>query len=80
MRAPFNISFLITKIFGCEFVTKDAKKKNRYKGEKTHQISIMDCFLKQISDKIEFTLIMNPDKDFFKRCFSYEFLYSIMFA
>lgn len=34
MRAPFNISFLITEIFGCEFVTKDAKKKNRYKGEK----------------------------------------------
>lgn len=27
----------------------------------------MDCFLKQISDKIEFTLIMNPDKDFFKK-------------
>lgn len=79
MRAPFNISFLITEIFGCEFVTKDAKK-NRYKGEKKNQISVMDCFLKQISDKIEFTLIMNPDKDFFKRCFSYEFLYSIMFA
>lgn len=29
----------------------------------------MDCFLKQISDKIEFTLIMNPDKDFFKKMF-----------
>lgn len=79
MRAPFNISFLITEIFGCEFVTKDAKKIG-IKAKKKKQISIMDCFLKQISDKIEFTLIMNPDKDFFKRCFSYQFLYSIMFA
>lgn len=70
MRAPFNISFLITEIFGCEFVTKDAKKKKiGIKAKKTHQISIMDCFLKQISDKIEFTLIMNPDKDFFKKMF-----------
>lgn len=69
MRAPFNISFLITEIFGCEFVTKDAKKKIGIKAKKTHQISIMDCFLKQISDKIEFTLIMNPDKDFFKKMF-----------
>lgn len=50
-------------------MTKDAKKKNRYKGEKKNQISVMDCFLKQISDKIEFTLIMNPDKDFFKKMF-----------
>lgn len=52
---------------------KMLKKKIGIKAKKTHQISIMDCFLKQISDKIEFTLIMNPDKDFLKRCFSYEF-------
>lgn len=45
------------------------KKKIGIKAKKTHQISIMDCFLKQISDKIEFTLIMNPDKDFFKKMF-----------
>lgn len=29
-------------------------------------IKITDCFLKQISDKIEFTLILNADKDFLK--------------
>lgn len=27
MRAPFNISFLITEIFGCEFVTKMLKNR-----------------------------------------------------
>lgn len=62
MRAPFNISFLITEIFGCEFVTKMLK--NRLKQGKI--IKITDCFLKQISDKIEFTLILNADKDFLK--------------
>lgn len=50
-------------------MTKDAKKKIGIKTKKKKQISVMDCFLKQILDKIEFTLIMNPDKDFFKKMF-----------